>query len=153
VRAFSSFLSLFLSAFNRPPPPPPALFVITQLIVLSCVYLSSCRKEPFYFLSTKEDTFSSQVTSDITIIACKWHSRRNLGTETNCIHILVWILLKLIALFFILNNSVIYRRVFRDNSVGIATRYGPDGSGIESRWWHPGIYMHALTRVQIHTDK
>lgn len=51
--------------------PPPALFVITQLIVLSCVYLSSCRKEPFYFLSTKEDTFSSQVTSDITIIACK----------------------------------------------------------------------------------
>ena len=32
-------------------------------------------------------------------------------------------------------ERTLIRRVGRDNSVGIATRYGLNGPGIQSRWW------------------
>jgi hypothetical protein len=33
-----------------------------------------------------------------------------------------------------INNNVLYDKMGRDSSVGIASRYGLDGPGIETRW-------------------
>ena len=43
---------------------------------------------------------------------------------------------RLIALWYVIRS--------RDSSVGIATRYGLDGPGIESRWW-ARFYAHVQT--------
>jgi hypothetical protein len=40
--------------------------------------------------------------------------------------------------------QLLQRIVGRDSSVGIATRYGPDGPGIESRW---GTRFSALVQT------